>query len=116
MKGCLKQGIAKGPKVAKHRQRIIQNTLDLTALSTKDFASAYDPAQSPLLYRITLENNKDLAYGYAAVSIARGTGTSWCCACFELTFTSEPVSGKRVIVQAINTGEDLTTNQFDLVV
>ncbi|ELR03609.1 hypothetical protein GMDG_06259 [Pseudogymnoascus destructans 20631-21] len=41
-----------------------------------------------------------LAYGYAAVSIAGGTEASWCCAYYELTFTSDPVSGKKMIVQA----------------
>lgn len=55
-----------------------------------------------------------LAYGYAAVSIAGGTEASWCCACYELTFTSGPVSGKKLIVQATNTGGDLGQNQFDL--
>ncbi len=57
-----------------------------------------------------------LAYGYAAVHIAGGTEASWCCACYELTFTSGPVSGKKMIVQATNTGGDLGTNQFDLAV
>ncbi|KFY73326.1 hypothetical protein V499_06576, partial [Pseudogymnoascus sp. VKM F-103] len=55
-----------------------------------------------------------LAYGYAAVSIAGGTEASWCCACYELTFTSGPVSGKKMIVQATNTGGDLGQNHFDL--
>jgi hypothetical protein len=56
----------------------------------------------------------DLAYGYAAVNIAGGTEESWCCACYELTFTSGPVAGKKMIVQATNTGGDLGTNQFDI--
>jgi hypothetical protein len=55
-----------------------------------------------------------LAYGYAAVSIAGGTEASWCCACYELTFTSGPVSGKKMVVQATNTGGDLGQNHFDL--
>jgi hypothetical protein len=58
--------------------------------------------------------NDDLAYGYAAVNIAGGTEASWCCACYELTFTSGPVAGKKMIVQATNTGGDLAGNQFDL--
>lgn len=57
-----------------------------------------------------------LAYGYAAVHIAGGTEASWCCACYELTFTSGPVSGKKMVVQATNTGGDLGSNQFDLTV
>ncbi|KFY31178.1 hypothetical protein V493_01325, partial [Pseudogymnoascus sp. VKM F-4281 (FW-2241)] len=55
-----------------------------------------------------------LAYGFAAVSIAGGTEASWCCACYELTFTSGPVSGKKMIVQATNTGGDLGSNHFDI--
>jgi hypothetical protein len=55
-----------------------------------------------------------LSYGYAAVSIAGGNEASWCCACYELTFTSGPVQGKKLIVQATNTGGDLSQNQFDL--
>jgi hypothetical protein len=58
----------------------------------------------------------DLAYGYAAVNIAGGRESSWCCACYELTFTSGPVAGQKMIVQAINTGGDLAGNQFDLAV
>jgi hypothetical protein len=57
-----------------------------------------------------------LSYGYAAVNIAGGTEASWCCACYELTFTSGPVAGKKMVVQATNTGGDLGANQFDLVV
>lgn len=56
----------------------------------------------------------DLAYGYAAVNIAGGSESSWCCACYELTFTSGPVAGKKMVVQATNTGGDLSGNQFDI--
>jgi hypothetical protein len=57
-----------------------------------------------------------LAYGYAATTIAGGTESSWCCACYELTFTSAPLVGKTLIVQTTNTGSDLSSNQFDLAV
>ena len=57
-----------------------------------------------------------LSYGYAAVNIAGGTEASWCCACYELTFTSGPVAGKKMVVQATNTGGDLGANHFDLAV
>jgi hypothetical protein len=60
--------------------------------------------------------SESLSYGYAAVNIAGGTEASWCCACYELTFTSGPVAGKQMIVQATNTGGDLGANQFDLAV
>lgn len=55
-----------------------------------------------------------LAYGFAATSIAGGTEASWCCACYELTFTSTAIAGKKMIVQATNTGGDLGSNQFDI--
>ena len=60
--------------------------------------------------------SEDLAYGFAATSIAGGTEATWCCACYELTFTSGPVAGKKMIVQATNSGGDLGSNQFDLAV
>ncbi|QSZ34435.1 hypothetical protein DSL72_006027 [Monilinia vaccinii-corymbosi] len=56
----------------------------------------------------------DMAYGYAAVNIAGGSESSWCCACYELTFTSTSIAGKKMIVQATNTGGDLAGNQFDI--
>lgn len=57
-----------------------------------------------------------LAYGFAARTIAGETGSSWCCACYELTFTSAPLVGKKLVVQTTNTGSDLSSNQFDLAV
>ncbi|KAF8741767.1 Glycoside hydrolase family 45 protein, partial [Rhizoctonia solani] len=51
--------------------------------------------------------NDSLAYGFAAVNIQGGTESSWCCQCYELTFTSGPVSGQKMIVQTTNTGGDL---------
>ncbi|KAF4622820.1 hypothetical protein G7Y89_g14206 [Cudoniella acicularis] len=57
-----------------------------------------------------------LAYGFAATTISGGTESSWCCACYELTFTSGAVAGKQMIVQATNTGGDLSSNQFDIAV
>jgi hypothetical protein len=57
-----------------------------------------------------------LSYGFAATAIAGGTESSWCCACYELTFTSAPLVGKKLIVQTMNTGSDLSSNQFDLAV
>ncbi|TVY56066.1 putative endoglucanase type K [Lachnellula cervina] len=55
-----------------------------------------------------------LSYGFAATTISGGTEASWCCACYELTFTSGAVAGKKMVVQATNTGGDLGSNQFDL--
>lgn len=58
----------------------------------------------------------DLAYGFAAVNIADGSESTWCCACYELTFTSGTAEGKKMVVQATNTGSDLGSNQFDIAV
>ncbi|KAK1767198.1 putative endoglucanase type K [Phialemonium atrogriseum] len=58
----------------------------------------------------------NLAYGWSAVSISGSNEANWCCACYELTFTSGPVSGKKMIVQATNTGGDLGNNHFDLAI
>ncbi|KAI4957693.1 hypothetical protein J4E86_004832 [Alternaria arbusti] len=58
--------------------------------------------------------NDDLAYGFAAVKLAGKTESDWCCACYEMTFTSGPVSGKKMIVQTTNTGGDLGDNHFDI--
>ncbi|KAI1344544.1 endoglucanase from Humicola Insolens At 1.7a resolution [Xylariaceae sp. FL0016] len=58
--------------------------------------------------------NDDLAYGFAATAISGGSESSWCCACYELTFTSTALSGKKMIVQSTNTGGDLGSNQFDI--
>jgi hypothetical protein len=55
-----------------------------------------------------------LAYGFAAVSISGGSESAWCCQCYELTFTSGPASGKTMVVQATNTGGDLGSNHFDI--
>ncbi|KAK0273461.1 hypothetical protein LTR35_012211 [Friedmanniomyces endolithicus] len=60
--------------------------------------------------------NDTMAYGFAAVSIPGGTESSWCCACYELTFTSTAIAGKKMIVQATNTGADLASGQFDLAI
>ena len=62
------------------------------------------------------EVSDELSYGWAAVRIAGGSEAGWCCACYELTFTDGPVAGKRMIVQATNTGEDLGDDHFDIAV
>jgi len=60
--------------------------------------------------------NDTLALGFAAVDIAGGSESSWCCECYALTFTSTAIAGKTMIVQATNTGGDLGSNQFDLLI
>ncbi|KAI1197433.1 glycoside hydrolase family 45 protein [Nemania serpens] len=55
-----------------------------------------------------------VSYGFAATKLSGGTESSWCCACYQLDFTSGPVAGKSLIVQSTNTGGDLGSNHFDL--
>ncbi|KAI4161181.1 MAG: hypothetical protein LQ342_005076 [Letrouitia transgressa] len=54
--------------------------------------------------------NDNLAYGFAAVTASNPT----CCQCYKLTFTSTAIKGKTMIVQATNTGTDVSSAQFDL--
>ncbi|KAL8803275.1 MAG: hypothetical protein Q9200_006285 [Gallowayella weberi] len=54
--------------------------------------------------------NDKLAYGFAAVTADNPT----CCTCYKLTFTSTSIKGKIMIVQATNTGYDVSGTQFDL--
>ncbi|KAK4213908.1 family 45 putative glycoside hydrolase [Rhypophila decipiens] len=58
--------------------------------------------------------NDRLAYGFAATALSGGTESSWCCACYALTFTSGPVAGKTMVVQSTSTGGDLGSNHFDI--
>lgn len=51
--------------------------------------------------------NNDLSYGFAAARMAGKTEADLCCKCFEWTFTSGPVIGKKMVIQVTNTGEDL---------
>nr|ACN42745.1 beta-1,4 endoglucanase 3 short form [Bursaphelenchus xylophilus] len=60
--------------------------------------------------------NDTLSFGFAAVKLAGGSESTWCCACYELTFTSGSVAGKKFVIQATNTGGDLGDNHFDLAI
>ena len=53
--------------------------------------------------------NENLAYGTAATQIPDS-----CCKCYQLTFKNTAIAGKKMIVQATNTGGDLLTNHFDI--
>lgn len=57
--------------------------------------------------------NDNLAYGFAAVT---ADDNPPCCTCYKLTFTSTEIKGKTMIVQATNTGYDVSGTQFDLAV
>ncbi|KAK5165301.1 uncharacterized protein LTR77_009399 [Saxophila tyrrhenica] len=60
--------------------------------------------------------SNSLAYGFAAAHIPGGTEADTCCSCYELTFTSTAIAGKKMIVQATNIGGDLSQGQFDLAI
>jgi hypothetical protein len=61
--------------------------------------------------------NDTFAYGYAGVFLMDHASDAWCCACYELNFTSGPVEGQKMIVQAHNSGFDLLTkNRFSFAV
>ncbi|KAF1971410.1 family 45 glycosyl hydrolase [Bimuria novae-zelandiae CBS 107.79] len=63
--------------------------------------------------------NDNLAYGFAAAKLAGKGEWDTCCACYELTFTSPPLTNKKMVVQVTNTGGDLGTgapNHFDLAI
>ncbi|KAF2789279.1 carbohydrate-binding module family 1 protein [Melanomma pulvis-pyrius CBS 109.77] len=60
--------------------------------------------------------SNDLSYGYAGVNLAATNETAWCCSCYQLSFTSGPVNGKKMIVQVVNSGTDLGNDQFDLAI
>ncbi|KAF2431620.1 glycoside hydrolase, partial [Tothia fuscella] len=56
------------------------------------------------------------SFGFAAVNIVGQSDKDYCCSCYSLTFTSGKIKGKKMIVQATNTGFDLNANQFDIAV
>lgn len=66
--------------------------------------------------------NDTFSYGFSGVFIKPElTGgkieDAWCCACYQLDFTSEPLVGKTMVVQASNTAYDVKTdNRFSLAV
>lgn len=66
--------------------------------------------------------NDTFSYGFAGVFIRPElTGgkieEAWCCACYQVDFTSDPLRGKSMIVQASNTAYDINTaNRFSLAV
>lgn len=64
--------------------------------------------------------NDTFSYGFAGVFFTGHQAdieTFWCCACYQLDFTDEPLRGKSMIVQASNTAYDIqSTNRFSLAV
>lgn len=63
--------------------------------------------------------NDTLSYGFAGIFITGHSDTEefWCCACYQLNFTSDPIKGKTMIVQASNSAFDVSSvNRFSLAV
>ncbi|KAG8849485.1 hypothetical protein FRB91_009852 [Serendipita sp. 411] len=87
----------------------MQNTLGPDVKSGCDGGSAFTCADNQ-----PWAVSDSLAYGFAAVKLSGSSESQWCCQCYQLTFTSGPASGKTMIVQATNTGGDLGSNHFDL--
>ena len=56
--------------------------------------------------------SESMAYGFGTVS----TATPSCCSCYMLTFTSGPIVGKQMIVQAVNINSNVAPNQFAIAV
>jgi len=84
-------------------------------ISDSNTVSACDGGTSYMCANQTpIQISSNIAYGFAAVNIAGGSEATWCCACYQLTFTSGPGEGNIYVVQATNTGGDLGSNQFDL--
>ncbi|KAF8597451.1 glycoside hydrolase [Ceratobasidium sp. AG-I] len=84
---------------------------DFNAKSSCDGGSAYACAShSPFAV------DSSLAYGFAAARLQGGSESTWCCQCYQLTFTSGPVAGQKMIVQTTNTGGDLGNNHFDIMI
>ncbi|XP_066247269.1 endoglucanase-like [Euwallacea similis] len=57
--------------------------------------------------------NDSFAYGFVAASFTGGADNSQCGICLKLTFTNN-LAGKTFVVQNVNTGGDLGSNQFDI--
>ena len=58
------------------------------------------------------EINVGLTYGFIAV----GGSSPDCRSCYQLTSTSTVLQGKKMIVQATETGNDVSNTRFDLAV
>jgi len=58
----------------------------------------------------------DVGYGFAAAAFSGQGLPQYCCTCYNLTFTSGPITGKHMIVQVTNTGSDVGGTQFDIMI
>lgn len=51
--------------------------------------------------------NDTFSYGFVGAFMKNNTERDWCCGCYALTFTTGPVKGKSMIVQAHNTDYEM---------
>ena len=56
------------------------------------------------------------SYGFAAVSLQGEDKSTWCCACYNLTFTSGLVQNRTMVIQAVSVVSGNEENTFDLFV
>lgn len=56
------------------------------------------------------------SYGYAAARLKGQDRSEWCCACYNLTFTSGVVRNHTMVVQAISMLSNTLDNTFNLLV
>lgn len=57
---------------------------------------------------------RNLSLGFAAVRLRGKSEADWCCKCYRLRFLDPLLKDKEMIVQATNTGWDLSDNHFDI--
>lgn len=60
--------------------------------------------------------SSSLSYGFAAVTLSGQMESNTSCACYALQFTGGSLTGKTLVVQAINVAGDLGSNQFSLLI
>jgi len=59
----------------------------------------------------------ELSYGFVGAYLKGGEESTWCCGCYEMTFSNEKLKGKKMIVQAANTNyDDVNKNIFNLAI
>lgn len=56
------------------------------------------------------------SYGFAALQLVGKDRSEWCCACFNLTFTSGLLQNRTMVVQAMSLTGPAETDTFDLYV
>ncbi|EWC46324.1 hypothetical protein DRE_04495 [Drechslerella stenobrocha 248] len=56
--------------------------------------------------------NDTFSYGFISAFIVGATERDWCGSCYELEFINSSLEGKRMVVQAVNTGYDDPTRDI----